>query len=147
MQPRRRFRKWPPNRANKLSHQFIFDDHTHFLCPDVPVDSPLRRFVNLRNNTAKAGWNSDLAKEPQTFEHLQFNNYVKEMFLDSDTKVVMLSGAPSDVPGNWFLTNCMKFEARERINKMAGAKRQMYQAVFSLARPAGRRNWTGWLLS
>ena len=83
------------DRAKKLSHQFIFDDHTHFLRPDAPVDSPLRRFVNLRNNTAKAGWNPDLAKEPQTFEHLQFNNYVKEMFLDSDTKVVMLSGAPS----------------------------------------------------
>jgi uncharacterized protein len=122
-------------RAKKLSHQFVFDDHTHFLRPDAPVDSPLRRFVNLRNNTAKAGWNPDLAKEPQTFEHLQFNNYVKEMFLDSDTKVVMLSGAPSDVPGNWFLTNRMKFEARERINKMAGAKRQMFQAVFTPGAP------------
>ena len=102
------------------------------------MDSPLRRFVNLRNNTAKAGWNPDLAKEPQTFEHLQFNNYVKEMFLDSDTKVVMLSGAPSDVPGNWSLTNRMKFEARERINKMAGAKRQMYQAVFTPGAPGGQ---------
>jgi uncharacterized protein len=126
------------DRAKKLSHQFIFDDHTHFLRPDAPVDSPLRRFVNLRNNTAKAGWNPDLAKEPQTFEHLQFNNYVKEMFLDSDTKVVMLSGAPSDVPGNWFLTNRMKFEARQRINKMAGAKRQMYQAVFTPGAPGGQ---------
>jgi hypothetical protein len=126
-------------RAKKLSHQFIFDDHTHFLRSDAPVDSPLRRFVNLRNNTAKAGWNPDLAKEPQTFEHLQFNNYVKEMFLDSDTKVVMLSGAPSDVPGNWFLTNRMKFDARERINKMAGAKRQMFQAVFTPGAPG----WQG----
>jgi uncharacterized protein len=122
-------------RAKKLSHQFIFDDHTHFVRPDAPVDSPIRRFVNLRNNTAKAGWNPDLAKEPQTFEHLQFNNYVKELFLDSDTKVVMLSGAPSDVPGDWFLTNRMKFEAREKVNKMAGSKRQMFQAVFTPGQP------------
>jgi predicted TIM-barrel fold metal-dependent hydrolase len=122
-------------RAKKLSHQFIFDDHTHFVRADAPVDSPLRRFINLRNNAAKAGLNPELAKEPQTFEHLQFNNYVKELFLDSDTKVVMLSGAPSEVPEAWFLTNRMKFEAREKVNKMAGAKRQMFQAVFTPGQP------------
>jgi uncharacterized protein len=122
-------------RARKLSHQFIFDDHTHFVRSDAAVDSPVRRFVNLRNNAAKAGLNPDLAKEPQTFEHLQFNNYVKELFLDSDTKVVMLSGAPSDIPEAWFLTNRMKFDAREKVNKMAGSKRQMFQAVFIPGQP------------
>jgi hypothetical protein len=122
-------------RAKSLSHQFIFDDHTHFVRGDASVDSPVRRFVNLRNNTAKAGLNPELAKETQTFEHIQFKNYVKEMFLDSDTKVVMLSGAPSDVPGDWFLTNRMKFDAREKINKMAGSKRQMFQAVFTPGQP------------
>ena len=35
----------------------------------------------------------------QTLEDLKFANYVKEIFLDSDTKVAGLSGAPSDVAG------------------------------------------------
>ena len=34
-----------------------------------------------------------------------FQNYLKEMFLDSDTKVACISGAPSELPEDWFLTN------------------------------------------
>ena len=30
-------------------------------------------------------------------------NYIKEIFLDSDTKVACISGAPSEVPEDWCL--------------------------------------------
>jgi uncharacterized protein len=40
---------------------------------------------------------------------------VKEVFLDSDTKVAILSSAPSEVPRDWFLTNEMIAAARERM--------------------------------
>jgi predicted TIM-barrel fold metal-dependent hydrolase len=117
-------------RAGALARQFIFDGHTHFLRPDAPVDSPLRRFVNLRKFAAQSV-NKELAKEEQTFEHLQFQNYVKEMFLDSDTKLAILSGAPADIPGEWFLTNEMKAEARARVNGIAGSRRLMTHAIFT----------------
>jgi hypothetical protein len=125
-------------RAKRLAHQFVFDDHTHFMRPDAAADSPLRRFVRLRELAGKTGLNPALAKEPQTFQHLQFDNYVKEMFLDSDTKMAILSGAPSDIPKDWFLTNEMKAEARARVNKVSGSRRLMYQAVFTPGQP-------GWL--
>ena len=71
-------------RAKALSEQFIMDMHTHFLRDDTR----LKGFVNMREAVGKAGWNPELAGKPQTLEDLKFANYYKEIFLDSDTKVV-----------------------------------------------------------
>lgn len=125
-------------RATALADQFIFDDHTHFLRADAGPDSPLRRFVNIREAFARSGKNPDLEVGSQTYDDLMYETYVKEVFFDSDTKVAVLSGAPADNPAYWFLTNAMKAEARRRVNALAGAPRQMYQAVFMPGAP-------GWL--
>jgi len=121
-------------RATALSQQFIMDMHTHFLRDDTR----LTNFVRLREMVGKAGWNPDLREKPQTLDDLKFDNYVKEIFLDSDTKVACISGAPSDVPEDWFLTNEMKAEARAKINGEAGTKRMLAHAIFTPGQP-------GWL--
>jgi hypothetical protein len=121
-------------RAKALSKQFIMDMHTHFLRDDTRLEN----FVRARETVGKAGWNPALVGKPQTLEDLKFANYVKEIFLDSDTKVAGLSGAPSDVPQDWFLTNEMKAEARAKVNKEAGARRMLAQAIFTPGQP-------GWL--
>jgi hypothetical protein len=73
------------------------DMHTHFLRDDTRIMT----FVNMRNAVGKAGWNKQLAEREQTIEDLKFNNYKKEMFLDSDTKISLISSAPSDIePGS-----------------------------------------------
>jgi uncharacterized protein len=127
-------------RAARLSRQFVFDDHTHFLRPDAGPNSALRRFVNLRAATARSGVNPDIGTpEQQTYDHLQFENFVKEMYLDSDTKIAILSGAPSEVPDDWFLTNEMKARARDRVNRFAGSKRLYTHAVFA----PGTGDWLG----
>ena len=110
------------------------DMHTHFLRDDTRLEN----FVRARETVGKAGWNPALVGKPQTLEDLKFANYVKEIFLDSDTKVAGLSGAPSDVPQDWFLTNEMKAEARAKVNQEAGARRMLSQAIFTPGQP-------GWL--
>ena len=75
------------DRAKKLSGQFIMDMHTHFLRPGTKIMT----FVNQRNAVGKAGWNKELGSREQTIEDLKFNNYKKEMFLDSDTKISLIS--------------------------------------------------------
>ncbi len=78
----------------------------------------------MREAVGKAGWNPGLAGKPQTIEDLKFDNYFKEIFLDSDTKVALISSAPSDVPYDWFLTNEMMAQARatrERAARRAAA--------------------------
>ncbi len=121
-------------RAKKLSGQFIMDMHTHFLRDDTRIQG----FVAQRMAVGKAGWNPALVDKPQTIEDLKFANYLKEIYLDSDTKVACISGAPSEIPGDWFLTNEMKAKARGTINAIAGTKRAFAHAIFTPGYP-------GWL--
>ncbi|HUF91824.1 MAG TPA: amidohydrolase family protein [Candidatus Limnocylindria bacterium] len=121
-------------RATALSGQFVMDCHTHFLRDDTR----LMTFVRQREAVGRAGWNPALAGKPQTIEDLKFANYFKEVFLDSDTKVALISGSPSDIPQDWFLTNEMKAEARERVNREAGTRRLLSHAIFTPGQP-------GWL--
>jgi len=121
-------------RAKALSGQFIMDMHTHFLRDDTRIQT----FLNQRLAVGKAGWNPALVDKPQTIDDLKFANYLKEIFLDSDTKVACISGAPSEVPGDWFLTNEMKAKARATINAIAGSRRAFCHAIFTPGYP-------GWL--
>jgi predicted TIM-barrel fold metal-dependent hydrolase len=121
-------------RAKALKDQFIMDCHTHFLRDDTRI----KTFVLQRQAVGKAGWNPALVGTEQTIEDLKFANYYKEMFLDSDTKVALLSGAPSDIPQDWFLTNEMKAEARARVNREANSRRMLSHAIFTPGQP-------GWL--
>jgi uncharacterized protein len=115
------------DRAKKLSGQFIMDMHTHFLRPGTKIMT----FVNQRNAVGKAGWNPGLAGKEQTIDDLMFANYLKEIYLDSDTKVACISGAPSEVPEDWFLTNEMKAQARADVNGLSGSKRMFSHAIFT----------------
>src|SRR5690606_1296395 len=86
-------------RAAALADQFIMDMHTHFLRDDTK----LSQFVFLRQSVAAQGWNPHLsASGEQTLEDLKFANYFKEVFLDSDTKIALISSAPSEIPDDWF---------------------------------------------
>jgi uncharacterized protein len=121
-------------RAAQLQNQFIFDGHTHFLRDDTRLTG----FIMMRQAVGDSGWNPQLKGKKQTIEDLKYNNYYKEIFLDSDTKVALISSAPSDVPQDWFLTNEMMAQAREKVNKAAGSKRLLSHAIFTPGQP-------GWL--
>ena len=114
-------------RADGLKNQFVMDMHTHFLRDDTPI----RTFVAQREAVGKAGWNPTLVGKPQTIDDLKFPNYFKEIFLDSDTKVACISGSYSVDPKFSFLTNDMKRDAREKINKEAGTRRMFAHAIFT----------------
>ncbi|MEO8133026.1 MAG: amidohydrolase family protein, partial [Betaproteobacteria bacterium] len=114
-------------RAKALSGQFIMDMHTHYLRPGTKI----MNFVNQRKAVGKAGWNPALGEKEQTIEDLMFQNYIKEIYLDSDTKVACISGAPSEVPEDWFLTNKMKADTRAQVNAIAGTKRMFAHAIFT----------------
>ncbi len=121
-------------RANALKGQFIMDMHTHFLRDDTRLEG----FARSREAVGKAVWNPALAGKPQTLEDLKFANYFKEIYLDSDTKVALISGSGSEEPRDWFLTNEMKADARADVNRKAGAKRMFSHAIFMPGMP-------GWL--
>ena len=121
-------------RALSLSSQDVFDAHTHFLRDDTR----LTEFAAMRAAVGKAGWNQQLGGKEQTVADLKFDNYFKEIFLDSDTKVALLTNSPSDDPRDWFLTNDMVFQTRDRVNKEAGARRLLAHYTITPGQP-------GWL--
>lgn len=108
-------------RTRKLSRQTVFDCHTHFLRDDTRHE----RFVEQRKTVGKSGWNKAIVPNDQSLEDLKYENYFKEVFLDSDTAVALISNSPSEIEGDWFLTNEMVFAARDRINKISGSRRAL----------------------
>jgi hypothetical protein len=112
-------------RARALAGQFIFDDQTHFVRDDFnqPGLLDLAKY-------AKQHWNPALVGENSLWR-FKFENYVKEIFVDSDTKVALLSGAPFDDPTWDLLSNDQIAAARAAINTIAGSRRLLGHAVFT----------------
>lgn len=112
-------------RADKLAGQFIIDDQTHFVRDDFKQAGilALAQYAVKHWNPALAGAD-DLAI-------YKFDNYVKEIFVDSDTKIALLSGAPFDDPTWDLVSNDQIAAARASINRIAGSRRLLGHAVFT----------------
>ncbi len=112
------------SRQDRLSAQFVFDDQVHFLRDDADPAyfEPLTGLIEL---------SAELLQLPhaRTFdiEHIKFAHFLKAIFLDSDTKVALLSGAPSE--GVPMLTNDQMAQARAAVNSVAGERRLLTHAV------------------
>lgn len=120
-------------RSGKLAGQLVFDDQVHFVRDDYRYDGllDLGRFASQH-------WNPAMLKE-QGIEigRYKFDNFLKEIFLDSDTKVALLSGAPFDDPAMWLLSNDQMARTRQLINRVAGSRRLLCHAVFT----PGTKGW------
>jgi predicted TIM-barrel fold metal-dependent hydrolase len=60
---------------------------------------------------------------------------VKEIFIDSDTKVAMISGTPTDDYQYLFLTNDQIASARDVVNKVAGSRRCLGHGIVTPGTP------------
>ena len=67
--------------------------------------------------------------------NLKFENYVREIYLNSDTSVSVLSGAPFDDSSWEFLTNEAIAEAVQMVNATAGSTRMLGHAVVRPGQP------------
>jgi uncharacterized protein len=112
-------------RAGALAGQFIIDDQTHFVRDDFKQEG----LLDLAKY-AQQHWNRDLVGD-KSLARFKFDNYLKEIFVDSDTKVALLSGAPFDDPTWDLLTNDQIAMARAAINRVAGSRRLLAHSVFT----------------
>jgi len=118
-------------RAKALKKQFIFDDQTHFVRDDFDKEGLLGL-----GKYASEHWNPDMLKDiPLVLQRYKFQNYLKEIFLDSDTKVALLSEAPFDDETWWLLSNEAIADARNAINRVAGSRRMFGHFVFTPGTP------------
>ena len=118
-------------RAQGLAGQFIFDVQTHF----VRDDFDHKELLGLAE-FASQHWNPKMKAEGvASLARYKFQNYVKEIFYDSDTSLALLSGAPFDDPTWWFLSNAQMAEARALINGFAGSRRLLAHALITPNQP------------
>src|SRR6185436_5056699 len=108
-----------------LSKQFIIDAQTHFVRDDFNQAG----LLDLAKY-AKQNWNPSLWGE-NTLARFKFENYLKEVFVDSDTKVALLSVAPVALKKKDLLTNDQMAMARASINKISGSRRLLGHSVFT----------------
>ncbi|MEE4537646.1 MAG: amidohydrolase family protein [Erythrobacter sp.] len=107
-----------------LQDQFVFDDQVHFLRDDADPElfEPLTGLIEL---------SADLLGLPHAgafeIEQIKFSHFIKAIYLDSDTKVALLSGAPSE--GAPMLTNDQMAAARHAVNSVVGERRLLTHAV------------------
>src|SRR5712692_6128715 len=112
-------------RAQSLAGQFIFDVQTHF----VRDDFDHKELLDLAK-FAHEHWNPKL-EGVSSLARYKFQNFVKEIYYDSDTSLALLSGAPFDDPTWWFLSNEQIVKARELINDFAGSRRLLAHSVIT----------------
>src|SRR5438034_1357559 len=120
-------------RAGALAGQFIVDVQTHFVRDDFKQAG----LLDLAKY-AKQNWNPALAGENDLARY-KFENYVREVFVDSDTKVALLSGAPFDDPSWDLLSNDQITAARAGVNRIADSRRLLSHTVFT----PKKNNWMG----
>lgn len=117
-------------RAASLQGQFIFDDQTHFVHDGYSQEG----LLGLAAYAAEH-WNPALKNDNVSIYIYKFENYVRQIFFNSDTSVALLSGAPFDDPSWEFLTNEGIREAVNIINKVAGGKRMLGHALVTPGQP------------
>ena len=118
-------------RAQGLAGQFIFDVQTHF----VRDDFDHKDLLGLAD-FASQHWNPKMKEEGvSSLARYKFQNYVKEIYYDSDTNMALLSGAPFDDPSWWLLSNEQIVKARELINDFAGSRRLLAHSVITPKQP------------
>jgi len=114
------------------ARQFVFDVQTHFVRDDFAWNGILELGEYAKR------WNPILREEGVTMRRYKLENYLKEIFLDSQTSLALVSSAPADDPANTILSSEQMARTRALVNAVAGTRRLFCHGVVRPGRP-------GWL--
>lgn len=117
-------------RASGLAGQFILDDQTHMVHDGFMQEGLLGLGLFAAEN-----WNPSLQQDELTLAYYKFDNYMRQIFINSDTKIALLSGAPFDDPSWNFMSNDAIVNTVEMVNKLAGTRRMFGHHVITPGQP------------
>jgi predicted TIM-barrel fold metal-dependent hydrolase len=113
---------------------FIFDVQTHYVGShyDPKGDETRRKgavtkeaLMALRRRVREAGWNPALVGDHGTIDDLSWRNFLKEVFLDSETTVGLISTPPGPYPQEAVVPPKEMVHIRDEINRVAGSQRML----------------------
>ena len=104
---------------------FVFDIQTHH----VAAGRNIPPLLGFRRQGAL--WNSDLKKHDPKMDDLYIENYIKEMFLDSQTDMVVISGFPSPTDNTNILPPDDMVKTRSWVNELTSSRRVISHGLMS----------------
>jgi predicted TIM-barrel fold metal-dependent hydrolase len=116
------------------SPYFIFDVQTHYVSSHYdPTDAEDKRqgavsksgLLSLRRRIREAGLNPKLAGDHGTIDDLSWQNFVKEVFLDSETSIGLISTPPGPYPQEAVVPPSEMAHIRDEVNRVAGSQRML----------------------
>ncbi|MDE0128534.1 MAG: amidohydrolase family protein [Gammaproteobacteria bacterium] len=110
---------------------FIFDAQLHHVKEGIVGPLGFRRLAGMFN------LNPDLVGVKPGREDLQLENFTKEVFLDSETTMGIISGAPLGDDRYNILPVDMMVETRRTINELAGSQRMLSHGLAAPNMPGG----------
>jgi len=108
---------------------FIFDIHTHHVAANKIIRTP--PLIPGYRQAGAAWGNKSLEGREHKWEDLYLANYIKEMFLDSDTSMAVITGLPAKTDDQNVLTPAEMIETRAEINGLARSKRIIAHGLIS----------------
>ena len=132
--------------------RFVFDMHTHFVRDDFPIDDVTAQFILLGDALiglerylleTRTRYRADAYGLINTgdlqrdLDQIKIQNYIRFLFLESDTNVALLSDATANPghPEREFLDDDLRAELREQINEFAGSERVLASALLKPHHP------------
>lgn len=113
---------------------FIFDVQTHYVGSQYdPTDAEEHRkgavskqaLLSLRKHIRESGLNPKLAGDRGTIDDLSWKNFIKEVFLDSDTTLGLISTPPGPYPREAVVPPNEMAHIRDEINRLAASQRML----------------------
>jgi predicted TIM-barrel fold metal-dependent hydrolase len=113
---------------------FIFDVQTHYVGTHYdPSQREVARkgavskeaLLSLRRRAKEAGLNPQLAGDRGTIDDLSWQNFIKEVFLDSETSIGLISTPPGPYPQEAVVPPKEMAHIRDEINRLTGSQRML----------------------
>ena len=113
---------------------FIFDVQTHYVGSGYdPTDAEANRkgavskhaLLSLRRSIRESGLNPRLAGDRGTLDDLSWENFIKEVFFDSETAIGLISTPPGPYPQEAVVPPKEMAHIRDEVNRLAGSQRML----------------------
>jgi uncharacterized protein len=114
--------------------QFVIDVQTHYVGQGYdPNDTEKKRkgavtkqqLLELRKKIKKSGANPALATDDVALPDLGWRNFIKEVFLDSETQIGLISTPPGPYPEEAVVPPREMTHIRDEINRIAKSQRML----------------------
>lgn len=104
---------------------FIFDVQTHYVSSSFTQPGWKQGLLGLRRRARDMGVNPALNADTGTIADLSWGNFVKEVFLDSDTSLALISTPPGPYPWEAVVPSKEMTHIRDEINRLTESQRML----------------------